>query len=203
VIDVATTALLVVDMQNDFCDDRGYYAGKGLPAASIRAAVPGLARLMSAARDSGAPVLHTRLVHDPAVADVMARHGVLPPGWVATDRRLAPGTWGAEIVPELRPLAGEPVIDRCDYSAFYQTGLEANLRRRGVRTLLLTGTTVDACVLHTAFDAFCRDLDLLIPRECVSGWRPDLVEAALRMVELLLGRVVPLAEVLDDLRGAP
>jgi nicotinamidase-related amidase len=203
VIDVSTTALLVVDMQNDFCDERGYYALKGLPAASTRTAIAGIARLLAAARLRAVPVLHTRLIHDPAVADVMDRHRVLPPGWIADGPRLAPGSWGAEIVSELQPRCGEPVVDRGDYSAFYETGLEAYLRRRGVRTLLLTGTTAYACVLHTAFDAFCRDLDVVVPRECVSGWRLDLADAALATVELLLGRVVALADVLDDLRATP
>jgi len=201
VIDVPRTALLVVDMQNDFCDEQGYYGRQGLPIPPVRTAIAGLRSLLAAVRELGGRVLYTRLVHDPRVADVMERHRVLPPGWVAREPRLVPGSWGAEIIEELRPLDGEMVFEKSDYSAFYQTGLEAHLRRSGVRTLLLSGTTDYACVLHTAFDAFCRDLDVVIPRECVSGWYPDLGQAALRMVELLLGRVMPLSEVLAELRA--
>lgn len=202
-IDVSRTALLVVDMQNDFCDERGYYGRRGLPIPPVRTAIAGLARLLAAVRERRGTVLFTRLVHDPRVADVMQRHRLLPSGWVADGPRLVPGTWGAEIIAELRPLESEVVFEKGDYSAFYQTGLEAHLRRSGVRTLLLTGTTDYACVLHTAFDAFCRDFDLVVPRECVSGWYPDLGRAALRMVELLLGRVVPLEEVLKEMSCQP
>lgn len=196
-IRLSETALLVVDMQNDFCDERGYYGRKGLPIEPVRAALPALASLLVAVRVRQGAVVFTRMVHDQRVADVMRRHRLLPPGWIADEPRLMPGTWGAEIVDELRPLEGEVVFDKADYSAFYQTGLEAHLRRRGVRTLLLSGAIDYACVLHTAFDAFCRDFDVLIARECVSGWYPELGEAALRMVELLLGRVVSLQEVLS------
>jgi len=199
VIDRTRAAVLVVDMQNDFCDEQGYYGRKGLPIPPVRAAIPVLARLLSRARERVVPVIFTRLVHDPAVADVMERHSVLPSKWVAQEPRLVPGSWGVEIVEELRPMDSEAVFDKSDYSAFFGTGLEAYLRRSGVRTLLLTGTTDYACVLHTAFDAFCRDFDVVIPRECVSGWYPDLGEAALRMVELLLGCVLPAEQVIAEL----
>ncbi len=202
-IDLAETALVVVDMQNDFCDERGYYGSKGLPIQPVRTALPALARLLATVRARRGTVIFTRMVHDPRVADVMRRHRLLPAGWVADEPRLVPGTWGAEIVDELRPLDDEVVFNKADYSAFYQTGLEAHLRRSGVRTLLLGGAIDHACVLHTAFDAFCRDFDVVIARECVSGWYPELGQAALRMVELLLGRVVPLHDVIQDVSRRP
>ena len=198
-LDREATAVAVIDMQNDFCDPAGYYGRKGLDIASVRAGIPSLGRLLAAARAGGVPVLYTRIVHDPAVADVMSRHRVLPPGWVAGEPRLGPGTWGAEIIPELAPRPGDPVFDKSDYSAFYGTALEPYLRRRGIRTLVLAGTVDYACVLHTAFDAFCRDLDVLLCREAVSGWQPELSAPALRIVELLLGRVVSEAELLGEL----
>jgi len=188
-------------MQNDFCDESGYYGRKGLPIPPVRRAIPELATLLDAARAADIAVIYTRLVHDPALSDVMQRHRILPAGWVADAPRLAPGSWGADIIEELRPQPGDAVIDKPDYSAFHQTGLESRLRRSGRRTLLLTGTTDYACVLHTAFDAFSRDFDVVVPRECVSGWYPELGQAALRMIDLLLGRVMPLAEVLAELQA--
>lgn len=198
-IERTRAAVVVVDMQNDFCDERGYYGQKGLPIPPVRTAIPALARLLSHAREREVRILFTRLIHDPAVADVAQRHSVLPSKWIAQEPRLVPGSWGAEIIEELRPRSDEAVFDKSDYSAFHGTGLEGYLRRAGIRTLVLTGTTDYACVLHTAFDAFCRDFDVVIPRECVSGWYPDLGEAALRMVELLLGSVLPAEQVLAEL----
>lgn len=198
-IEATSTAVVIVDMQNDFCHPDGYYGRKGLPLAPIRAGIESLRRVLSAARECSVAVLYTRLVHDPAVADVMQRHRVLPPGWVAADARLAPGSWGAQVIEELTPAPGEPVFDKSDYSAFYGTALEPYLRRRGTRTLVLTGTVDYACVLHTAFDAFCRDFDVLVCRDAVSGWDPELGQAALRIVELLIGRVISEPELLEEL----
>lgn len=186
-------------MQNDFCDPAGYYGRKGLDIASVRAAIPSLVRVVAAARRRGLPIIYTRMVHDPAVADVMSRHRTLPAGWVADASRLAPGTWGSDIIPELAPEPGDAVFDKSDYSAFYGTSLEPHLRRRGLRTLLLTGTVDYACILHTAFDAFCRDFDVLVCREAVSGWKPELSVPALQIFELLLGRAVGEADLLQEL----
>jgi nicotinamidase-related amidase len=188
---------MVVDMQNDFCSEQGFYGRRGMPIPPVRRAIESLVRLRDSLRDKGVIVIYTRLVHDPAEADIHERHRILPSRWVGDDRRLEPGTWGAEIIDELTPRPDEAVFVKGDYSAFFATGLEPYLRRRGVRTLVLTGTVDYACVLHTAFDAFCRDFDVLVPRDCVSGWYPDLGQAALRMVELLIGRVVSEPELLD------
>jgi len=111
-------------MQNDFCDESGYYGRKGLPIPPVRRAIPELATLLDAARTADIAVIYTRLVHDPALSDVMQRHRILPAGWVADAPRLAPGSWGADIIEELRPQPGDAVIDKPDYSAFHQTGLE-------------------------------------------------------------------------------
>ncbi|HZU16898.1 MAG TPA: isochorismatase family cysteine hydrolase [Candidatus Dormibacteraeota bacterium] len=198
-MNLSRAALVVVDMQNDFCHPDGYYARKGFAAAHVAEIIPMLRRMVTTAREANRPVVFTRMVHDPLVPDVMSRHRLLPPGWRATDRRLAPGTWGAEIVEGLRPQEGERVFDKCDYSGFFGTGLEGYLRRRGVDTVVITGAVDYACVLHTAFDAFCRDFDVVLPHACAAGWDPELSEAARRIIELLLGRVVSCEEVLAAL----
>jgi nicotinamidase-related amidase len=202
-LDPRQTALVVVDMQNDFCSDHGYYAGTGFDTSQVRSVVQRLSRVIAAIRESGATVVYTRLVHDPAVPDVMDRHAILPPGWRATERRLVPGTWGSEIVDELRPAPGEAIVDKSGYSAFADTGLASSLRRRGVRTVVLCGTIDYACVLHTAFDAFELDFDVLLARECTSGWDVELGAAARRIVELLLGRLIDDAALLAALGVSP
>ncbi len=199
-MNLSRAALIVVDMQNDFCHPDGYYARKGFAVTRAREIIPTLRRMVGAAREANRPIVFTRMVHDPLVPDVMSRHRILPPGWRATERRLVPGTWGAEIVEELSPREGERIFDKCDYSGFVGTGLGSYLRRRGVDTVVITGTVDYACVLHTAFDAFCRDFDVVLPHECVSGWDPELGDAARRIVELLLGRVVSCEEALAALQ---
>ncbi len=200
--DPLSTALVVVDMQNDFCRPDGYYGSIGFATAPLRAIVPRLQRLVTTMRDAGATIVFTRLVHDPDVPDVNQRHTIMPPGWRATERRLVPGTPGAEIIEELRPTPGDAVVEKSGYSAFADTPLSAYLRRRGVRTVVLSGAIDYACVLHTAFDAFELDLDVLLVDECTAGWDQPLGVAARRVVELLLGRVVEDAAVLAAVHAA-
>lgn len=183
-------------MQNDFCHRDGYYHGIGRSSEPIRRAIPPIQVLLEAARRAGLVVAFTRLVHDPSQPDMPDRHRIAPGGWAARERRLLPGSWGADVIDELTPRPGEHVVDKGDYSAFYGTNLEVWLRRRGIRSLILAGTVTYACVLHTAFDAFVRDFDVVVVAEGVSGWFDELQEPTLRIVELLLGRVAPVSTVL-------
>ena len=198
-LDPATTALLVVDMQNDFCHAEGYYARHGRPAAPIARAIGPVADLLSAGRAVGLRPVYTRIVYA-TDADLADAHGVRPSGWSGSGVRLQPGSWGAEIVDELTPLPGEPVFDKPAYSAFYETGLEEWLRTRGIRTVVFTGTVAYACVLHTAFDAFVRGFDVLLAEDAVSGWLEDLRVAARHITQLLLGRTVTRDELVAALR---
>lgn len=203
-LDPRSTALLVVDMQNDFCHPDGFYHGIGRASEPIRRAIPPIRALLEAARRAGLVVAFTRLVYDPSQPDMPERRRIAPGAWAARGRRLPPGSWGADVVDELAPRPGEYVVDKADYSAFYGTNLEAVLRRRGIRSLILVGTVTYACVLHTAFDAFARDFDVVVAAEGVSCWFDELQEPTLRIVELLLGRVAPVAAVLAAIEsGVP
>lgn len=198
-LDARRTALVVVDMQNDFCRPDGYFAAAGFATEPLRSIVPRLRELVAAMRERSVSIVFTRLIHDPAVPDVHERHAILPTGWRATERRLVPGTHGAEIVDELQPLPGDLVVNKGGYSAFADTPLGSYLRRCGVRAIALAGTVDYACVLHTAFDAFELDFDVLLLDDCTAGWDPALSVASRRIVELLLGRVVESEAVLDAL----
>ncbi len=127
---------------------------------------------------------------------------MLPAKWAGHAPRLVPGSWGAAIVDELAPRPGEYVVDKMEYSAFHGTSLEAILRRRGVESLILAGTVTYACVLHTAFDAFARDFDVVVAAEGVSCWAEDLREPTFRIIELLLGRVASTERILRFLEAA-
>jgi nicotinamidase-related amidase len=190
-LDPATTALVLIDMQNDFCASDGFYARAGRDIAALNAVIAPLGALLDRARAAGLTIVFTRLVHDWARGPMEARHDLKPKTWTTSGDRLIPGTPGVEVVDALAPRDGEIVIDKPGYSAFHDTDLETRLRGRRVKTLLFTGVTTYACVLASAFAAFDRDLDVVFLTDMVASWRGDLDRAAFDIVDLLLGHAVP------------
>jgi nicotinamidase-related amidase len=186
---VEKTALLVIDMQRDFLDPRGYAAKAGLDITPLQAAIGPISRLLDAARAAGVMIVHTREGHVPDLSDCppykLARSRnagaeIGSPGPLG--RLLVRGEPGHDFIDELRPAAGEIVIDKPGYSAFAHTDLDHRLRVRGIGTLLLGGITTEVCVSSTLRDAIDRGYRCItIGDACASGF-PDLHDAALRMV---------------------
>lgn len=190
-IDPASTALVIVDMQNDFCSAGGYYAQSGRDISLLSAAIAPTSALLERARDCAMTIAFTRLVHDSAHGAMEERHRLKPRRWTSYGERLLPGSWGADVVDELCPRNGEIVIDKPGYSAFEHTDLELRLRERGVRTLLFAGVVTYACVLATAFSAFDRDFDVLLVSDAVGTWAANaLGPSTFEIVDLLLGSTV-------------
>lgn len=194
-IRAAESALVVIDMQNDFCSERGYYAMAGRDISGLVAAIAPTAALLGRARQAGMSVVFTRLVYDPARGAMEERHRILPERWSASGERLVPGSWGADVIDALAPLPGEIVIDKHGYSAFEGTGLAHELQARGARTLLFSGVVTYACVLASAFAAFDAGFDVLVAREAVGTWVDRLGEATHDIVGYLLGRSLPSSEI--------
>jgi nicotinamidase-related amidase len=194
-IDPARSALVIVDMQNDFCDADGYYCRAGRDVSVLAGAIEPVTALLARARDAGLTIVFTRLVHDMARGAMEERHELRPKRWTASGKRLLPGSWGAEVVAALRPLEGEIVIDKAGYSAFDDTGLEAELKRRNVKTLILCGVVTYACVLATGFSAFDRGFDVVLAQEAAGSWKPELGSATEEIVDLLLGHTVSTSEI--------
>jgi nicotinamidase-related amidase len=163
------TALVVVDMQNDFVDARG-----SLCVSSARATVPAIARLLDFARTNDLTVAYTQDWHRPG-----------DPEFALWGAHAVAGTWGAEIVPELAPDAGDLVIRKLRYDAFYGTSLDHELRQRDIRTLIVTGTVSNICVLHTAGSAALRWLEIIVPIDAVSALTEFDQQAALRQIAFL------------------
>lgn len=199
-------------MQNDFCHPRGYFAKKrdemgviGLDPNLVQAGVATIRRVLRAARDAGVFVVHTRIVRETDTFNsVRAIHRIVPTTYEvyrgpSDDPPLAPGSWGAEIHDDLAPVAGEYLVTKRTFSAFYGTDLEIVLRRRNVRTVILAGTISYACVLHTAFDAHVRDLDVVIVSDATVSWAAELQGATMRIAELILGAALPAAELIAAL----
>jgi len=189
-LDPATTAFVIVDMQNDFCHADGYYARAGRNISQLAAATAPVARLLERARAVGLTVAFTRLVHDEARGAMEERHTIKPRLWTAHGKRLTPGTWGADVLDALRPAPGELIIDKYGFSAFDDTTLEKDLHERGIKTLLLAGVVTYACVLATGFAAFDRGFDVLLVKDAVGSWNDKLGASTSEMVDLLLGRAV-------------
>lgn len=210
--DRASTALLAIDMQRDFLDPRGYAAKAGLAIAPLRAAIPGVARLLAAAREAGLFIVHTREANAPDLSDV-------PPAFLDATRRtgapvgsagplgrlLIRGEPGAGIVEDVAPMPGEVAIDKPGFSAFEGTALQAMLVSRGIRTLLICGITTEVCVSSTLRTAIDRGFRCVTLRDACASSDPDLHDAALRMIEVeggVFGRVATVDEVIAALARA-
>ena len=193
-VDPARAALVIVDMQNDLCSADGFYAGAGRDISELAAAIGPVAALLAMARAAGMTIVFTRLVHD-ARGAMEERHELRPKRWSASGERLRPGSRGAEVVDALKPMPGEIVIDKAGYSAFDATKLEEELRRRGVKTLILCGVVTYACVLATGFSAFDRGFDVILATEAAGSWKPELGTATEQIVDLLLGHSVSIDDI--------
>lgn len=189
-LDPTTTAILVVDMQNDFCHPEGYYAANGRDVSPLGAVIPMIAELTGRARSSGALVAYTKLTYHPVVGPMEARHTIVPEYWVTQGQRLLPGTWGVDVLDALAPQDGDLVIEKVNYSAFEGTDLDGQLRARGIRTIVLCGVVTYACVLSSGFSAFDRGFDVVLATDASGCWIPELGAAAGEIVGHLLGRSV-------------
>jgi nicotinamidase-related amidase len=188
-LDPATSALVVIDMQRDFCSPGGYAHQAGLDIARMQAVVDEVGRLLGAARAAGLPVFHTREGHLPDLSDCpaakMARSvaaGAAIGSAGPLGRLLVRGEQGHDFVPALRPLAGEHVIDKPGYSAFHMTALAPPLKALGIRRLVLCGVTTEVCVHSTLRDAVDRGFECITVGDATAASQAELQAAALAMI---------------------
>ena len=188
-LDPPHCALLIIDMQRDFLEPGGFGEMLGNDVSQLRRTIEPNRRLLAAWRAAGLLVIHTREGHRPDLAD-------LPPakkirGRSATcigdsgpmGRILVRGEAGHDIIAELYPAPGEPVIDKPGKGAFYATDLQAILLHKGIKQLIVTGVTTEVCVNTTVREANDRGYDCLVLDDCVGSYFPEFQAMGLKMIK--------------------
>jgi nicotinamidase-related amidase len=182
-------ALLIIDMQRDFLEPGGFGEMLGNDVSQLRRTIEPNRILLDAWRAAGLTVLHTREGHRPDLADLPPAKKVRgksaktigDPGPLG--RILIRGEKGHDIIPELYPLPGEPVIDKPGKGAFFATDLHAILQNLGITQLVVTGVTTEVCVNTTVREANDRGYDCLVPSDCVGSYFPEFQEMGLKMIK--------------------
>jgi ureidoacrylate peracid hydrolase len=192
-VDPEMAALLVIDMQNDFCHPDGVSGKRGRQLAMSIEMTPRLEAFIKASRRAGMQVIFVQTIHYPWSDS---------PSWVRRldrdggDSVCRPGTWGAEFYAGLQPQNGDIVITKHRYSAFLGTDLDMILRSRGIRSLLISGVGTNVCVESTLRDGYMRDYHIVLLEDCVGATNQELHQATLQNVTLHFGSVSNSKEVI-------
>lgn len=196
------TALLVVDMQNDFCARGGLMDKKGLDLRMTQAMAPGLVNFIDQARKAQVTVIFIQAITD------------TPENWYVSDVSLEQRTrtakrsggvdypvcernsWGADLYDGIKPLPGELVITKHRYSAFIDTELDVVLRSKGIRTVIMSGVGTNICVESTARDGFMKDYYIVFLKDCTAAGTEEEHNSTLRNIDLFFGEVANSGDVL-------
>lgn len=184
-----TIALLIIDMQRDFLEPGGFGELLGNDVSLLRATIEPCVSVLGAARTAGLPVIHTREGHRPDLMD--APPSKLERGRLETGigdvgpmgRILVRGEPGHDIIPELAPINGEPVVDKPGKGAFYETDLDLLLQNRNIKTLVICGVTTEVCVHTTVRQANDRGYECVVLADCVGSYFPEFHRVGLEMIK--------------------
>ena len=189
----ANAALLVIDVQNDFVADGGFFDQIGADVKTVQKSIPNLEKLVGKAREAGVPVIFVQAIYDPEYLSAPMRERnrrrtiEIP--------RCLTGSWGADFY-SVRPATGEHVIIKHRYSAILNTGLDALLKSRGIRSLLLAGVATDTCVESTGRDAYFIDYYVTIVADCCGAASESDHLGALKRFDRDYGAIVTSEDVI-------
>jgi nicotinamidase-related amidase len=209
-IDLNKTAVVMIDMQRDFLEPGGFGESLGNDVSLLSLAIEPCKILLNAVRQQGLLVIHTREGHLPDLSDAhrakvergdpRLRIGQMGP----MGRILIRGEPGQDIIPELYPQAGEPIIDKPGKGAFYATDLQAILQNRAIENLIICGVTTEVCVHTTVREANDRGYRCIVPGDCCGSYIPEFHEAGLNMIKAqggIFGWVTHSRKILTGLNG--
>ncbi|MFM9885837.1 MAG: cysteine hydrolase family protein, partial [Burkholderiales bacterium] len=185
----ATCALVIIDMQRDFVDPGGFGEALGNDVSLLRRAIVPTQKVLAAARAGGLFVVHTREGHRPDLADLppskklrgKLKNGIGDAGPMG--RILVRGEYGHDIIDELKPVAGEPVVDKPGKGGFHATDLDAMLKNRGIRQLVVCGVTTEVCVNTSVREANDRGYDCLVLEDCTGSYFPEFQKMGIAMIK--------------------
>ncbi|WP_321786520.1 isochorismatase family cysteine hydrolase [Paraburkholderia sp. J94] len=207
-LSVASTALVIIDMQRDFCDPRGYMGARGADVGPARAIVPRIQRVRERAAALGMKIVHTREGHRPDLSDLpeskrlkTANAGAEIGSRGPLGRLLVRGETGWQIIDELQPRESELVIDKPGTGAFHATDLHHVLTVSGISRLILTGVTTGVCVTSTAREASDRGYEVLVLEDCCAEPCANDHADAIRLLRIEGGYLAATARS-DDLLAA-
>jgi ureidoacrylate peracid hydrolase len=217
-IETTNTALIVVDMQNDFGVKTGMFDRNGINIDVIRKIIAPTAGVIALAREAGIKIIYLKMGYRDDLSDLgnenspnRDRHLLFHVGETMTapdgskSRILIRDNWGTDIIPELKPMEGDIVIYKTRFSGFYNTNLDATLKQLGIKNLLVTGCTTSVCVESTVRDATFRDYSPIVLEDCTAEpMGNDLPrsnhEASLLNIQAVLGWVTHSDELIKALK---
>jgi ureidoacrylate peracid hydrolase len=211
-IDPSHAALIVVDVQNDFCAIGGMMSNEGFDLSQVQKTAARLPELIAAARSAGVLVVFVRNIYSTRAAFAPAGQNkpanmYLSDSWLEQAARTrkgsytrrevcAEGSWEGDFYGDVRPLPGEPVVTKHRYSAFHNTDLDSILRVHGIRTIVLTGVATNVCVETTAREGFVRDYYVVFTADGTATYSAEDHDATLRNINRFFGEVTTIAEIM-------
>lgn len=195
----AHTAVLVIDMQNDFCSPDGHIAKSGRDISASHHVASKLPDMLATARQAGALVVFVRNIysteHNHYLSDVWLDHAAQKRDGGGTRTPFcAAGSWGAEFYGNLRPESGDALVTKHRYSAFHNTDLETILRANGIRTIVLTGAVTNVCIETTAREGYVRDYYVVLVEDGTAAYSVEDQSATMKNVRRYFGSVAPVVD---------
>lgn len=198
-VDPKRTAVVVIDVQNDFCHPEGSMAKVGEDVSMAEQMVPRLIAFIDEARRMKVPIIYTQVIHNPWT-DSPARRKRLQSRRIDLTNHCWQGSWGADFY-KVVPRQDEPIVAKHRYDAFHNTDLDLILRSMGAQTLIMTGVATNVCVETTSREAYCRDYSVVFLEDCTATYDREDHQATLVNIKKSFGVVTTSKEIIKTWQG--